>query len=369
MTIISSDTETSGDTFDFSTSDQLLIVKYGVSLVSDDGNTVYAGSNLSQNSVLNHGDIQGLYGVDFNETYGSIVNFASATISANGGQAVAFEYGHGSLLNQGDIVGADTGVYDGGGSVSIDNEGSISTTTDPSVELSGAGEKVVNSGEIRSTSKAIVLDPGATAAIQNSDVIQASLYSVDASQGGAVTIKNTGTLDGDILLGNAVNRITNLGAILGDVSLGDAGSVFDGHGGTVSGTIMGGAGADKIMAGNDGETLAGGKGHDNLYGGAGADTFAFSSFAAADTDTIHSFDVASDTIQLDHAVFTHLQSDATPAFSIGTSASSATDFLFYNSGSGVLFYDPDGSGTAHAANAVATLAPGLKLTASNFSVV
>jgi Ca2+-binding RTX toxin-like protein len=136
----------------------------------------------------------------------------------------------------------------------------------------------------------------------------------------------------------------------------------------VTGTITGGAGADTIHLGNDGETVNGGLGHDVIYGGAGADTFEFTSDGAANADGIRNFNVANDIIELSHATFTKLTVGQTPVFSIGTAATSASDHLYYNSTGGGLWYDPDGSGS-QAAIEIASLAAGLKLTAANFTVV
>jgi Ca2+-binding RTX toxin-like protein len=68
------------------------------------------------------------------------------------------------------------------------------------------------------------------------------------------------------------------------------------------------------------------------------------SFRAVEWDRIVGFNVAADTIQLDHSVFTGLTPGATPVFAIASSPTSASDHLFYNSSTGALYYDVDGSG-------------------------
>ena len=181
-------------------------------------------------------------------------------------------------------------------------------------------------------------------------------------------LRNSGKIDGDIVLGSGADTIRNTGLINGNVFLSSGGTVFDSRKGSVTGAITGGAGADTILAGSDGEVMAGGKGHDVLYGGAGAGTFAFASGAASDTDVVHRFDVSQDTIQLAHSAFTHLVAGQAPTFTIATAASIPTDYLFYNSGTGGLYYDSNGS-AANGAYLVATLDKGLKLTANNFSIV
>jgi Ca2+-binding RTX toxin-like protein len=52
---------------------------------------------------------------------------------------------------------------------------------------------------------------------------------------------------------------------------------------------------------------------------------------------------------------------------IGASAHAGTDHIIYNSSTGALSFDSDGSGAAHQVQ-FATLAPHLSLTASSFVV-
>src|SRR5262249_28180880 len=139
------------------------------------------------------------------------------------------------------------------------------------------------------------------------------------------TVTNAGRMVGAIYMSNGGDTLRNSGSIEGDIQLGNGTNVFNGVGGTVDGTITGGSGADTIHLGNDGETVNGGAGHDVIYGGVGADTFAFSSFLATDWDRVGGFNVVNDVIELSHTVFTKLTAGATPAFAIGSSATSASD--------------------------------------------
>lgn len=112
--------------------------------------------------------------------------------------------------------------------------------------------------------------------------------------------------------------------------------VFKGQGGS----YRGGA------SGND--TLAGGKGSDVLTGGADADTFRF----GGDTKTDHITDFVSgeDRIELDNALFKALSDGGLTGaqFGLGTVATTAAQRLVYDSTSGNLWYDADGSGKAKA---------------------
>jgi Ca2+-binding RTX toxin-like protein len=136
----------------------------------------------------------------------------------------------------------------------------------------------------------------------------------------------------------------------------------------VDGVITGGSGVDTIYLGSDGETVDGGGGLDQIYGGTGADTFAFSHDGATNAATIHGFNVANDTIELSHSLFTKLAIGATPTFAISKFATSASDHLFYNTTGGTLWYDSNGNAAGGVVE-IANLGAGLKLTASNFTVV
>jgi Ca2+-binding RTX toxin-like protein len=136
--------------------------------------------------------------------------------------------------------------------------------------------------------------------------------------------------------------------------------------------LNGGAGGDSLhgLGGND--TLSGGAGSDNLRGGAGLDFFKFDSALnpASNVDRIFDFSVADDTIQLDDAVFAGLGLGALAAgaFATGAAAADDSDRIVYNSATGALMFDADGSG-AGAAVRFATLEPALSLTANDFAVI
>jgi Ca2+-binding RTX toxin-like protein len=88
-------------------------------------------------------------------------------------------------------------------------------------------------------------------------------------------------------------------------------------------------------------------------------------------DTITDFSVADDTIQFENSVFSQLAATGplnTDNFKIGTAAADANDYVFYNSGTGALFYDADGNGAAGATQ-IALLGVNLALTFADFFVV
>ncbi|CAO4153371.1 right-handed parallel beta-helix repeat-containing protein [Methylorubrum extorquens] len=128
------------------------------------------------------------------------------------------------------------------------------------------------------------------------------------------------------------------------------------------------------IIGNDGNNvLDGGAGADLLYGRGGADTFVFSTaLSAANIDRVNDFSSVDDTMQLARGVFKVMPlgvlDDA--AFKVINSAPiDASDRILYNKGTGALFYDADGSGTASAAMQFATLDNKAMLTAADFLIV
>ncbi len=152
------------------------------------------------------------------------------------------------------------------------------------------------------------------------------------------------------------------------------------HGDAGNDTLIGGAGNDKLYgdAGND--ILRGGTGSDVLTGGAGKDTFVFDTalgpVGTKAFDRITDFSVADDTIALDHTIFTALSGTSGPitpsmfkAITTGGTID-ANDHIIYNSSTGALLYDANGS-TNGLTDAIqfATLTRGLLLTDADFVLI
>ncbi|TMJ19717.1 MAG: hypothetical protein E6G92_08080 [Alphaproteobacteria bacterium] len=129
---------------------------------------------------------------------------------------------------------------------------------------------------------------------------------------------------------------------------------------------------DNELYGNAGaNTLNGGAGADYLMGYGGSDNFAFTTaLGGGNIDQIADFNAAADTILLDDAVFAALPAGAlnANAFVVGTTAQDSTDRIVYDSATGNLYYDADGSG-AGAAVLFATLVGHPTITASDFTVI
>ncbi len=139
--------------------------------------------------------------------------------------------------------------------------------------------------------------------------------------------------------------------------------------------LNGSAGNDTLygMGGND--SLRGGLGNDALVGGLGKDTFVFNTAlnAATNVDRITDFSVVDDVIQLENAVFKALaQTGALSSayFFKNTTglAHDANDHIIYETDTGKLFYDSNGSAAGGSVH-FATLSANLNLTAADFVVI
>ena len=126
------------------------------------------------------------------------------------------------------------------------------------------------------------------------------------------------------------------------------------------------------LIGNAGANIMDGRaGNDILEAKAGADTLAFTTaLGSGNVDLILGFATGSDKFQLDDVVFTGLATGILNpnAFVIGSAAADADDRILYNSATGQLFFDADGSG-AGAAIHFATLQGAPALASSDFAVV
>ncbi|NET75152.1 MULTISPECIES: FG-GAP-like repeat-containing protein [Okeania] len=147
--------------------------------------------------------------------------------------------------------------------------------------------------------------------------------------------------------------------------------------------LLGGNGDDILTGGIGRDRLNGGAGNDTLTGGASIDRFIFNTNQEFETptigiDTITDFDVQRDLILLDKKTFTALESDAGEGFSVETdfaivesddAVATNGAFIVYNSASGALFYNPNGSESGLGDGAqFAVLNNDASLEANNFQI-
>jgi Ca2+-binding RTX toxin-like protein len=138
--------------------------------------------------------------------------------------------------------------------------------------------------------------------------------------------------------------------------------------------IWGGTGDDSMIGDLNANLLSGGGGSDTLFGGAGADIFQFDfALGATNVDSISDF-TSGDRLFLSKSVFTSLSGGSLSATQFyaaagATGAQNANQKVIYDTTTGALYYDADGSLSGHAAVQFAMLATNPGLTAGDFVLV
>jgi serralysin len=197
------------------------------------------------------------------------------------------------------------------------------------------------------------------ASAEGADLVQSSIsFTLGANVEkltltGSASINGTGNGLANTIIGNSAANILN--------------------GGAGNDTLNGGAGNDTINGGAGNDTINGGLGTDTLTGDKGSDIFFFNSaskLGLTSIDTITDFSVLDDTIQLENAVFTELATGtlSREAFFIGAAAHDADDRIIYDSATGSLMYDADGTGHGQGVE-FAVLTTGLAITHADFFIV
>ena len=144
--------------------------------------------------------------------------------------------------------------------------------------------------------------------------------------------------------------------------------------GTAAINLTGNELANSITGNAGSNTINGKGGADTLSGYFGSDAFVFdTALGAGNIDTIAAFSVADDTIHLENAIFTAVVGTGTltaAQFATNTTglAQDADDRIVYETDTGKLFYDSNGS-TAGGATQFATLSANLAVTNGDFFVI
>ncbi|PAP93172.1 hypothetical protein CIT31_22010 [Mesorhizobium wenxiniae] len=138
--------------------------------------------------------------------------------------------------------------------------------------------------------------------------------------------------------------------------------------GTTAINLTGNESAQTIQGNAGANVINGGGGADKLSGFGGNDIFVFNS-ALGNGNVDKVVDFNQDKIHLDDAIFAELKLGklASDSFFAGNAAHDSSDHIIYNSSTGALSYDSDGTGGASQTQ-FATLSPDLSLTAASFFV-
>lgn len=147
------------------------------------------------------------------------------------------------------------------------------------VRIYGTSSSISNDGMISGTSIGAYYEgiAGQVQSLTNTGNMHGVSAALSVTGAASFTLINTGTMQGEFaaILGSGADNLRNTGTMIGNVNLGAGNDVFDGRGGTVIGTIMGGLGNDRLINSTDAETFDGGAGVDvvNFTGSAGAIVF------------------------------------------------------------------------------------------------
>jgi serralysin len=144
---------------------------------------------------------------------------------------------------------------------------------------------------------------------------------------------------------------------------------------SLNNTLVGNSGNNALNGGKGDDLVAGLQGNDSLIGASGYDTFLFNTAlnAIANVDIIVDFSVASDSIRLESDIFTGITTLGALAAvdfvrnTAGT-AVDASDRIIYETDTGKLFYDSNGSTFGESIH-FATLANKAAVTAADFFIV
>ena len=165
----------------------------------------------------------------------------------------------------------------------------------------------------------------------------------------------SGTTGADIIDGRGGNDTLN-GLAGNDTLYGGAGDDTL-NGGNGDDWLYGGIGNDILIGGNGNDYLIGGAGVDTLTGGAEADHFVFTApLLPVNADKVIDFSSGQgDKLVLDSRYFSGLENSAPWVLEFGATATTQSPTVLYDSATGNLSYDADGSNVAYTPVIFATL--------------
>ncbi|MEH2460682.1 beta strand repeat-containing protein [Nostoc sp.] len=304
--------------------------------------------------------------------------FDDNIVGSNGNDTISTGYSYGYYINNSGNDTVDGGTGDDLLSVDYSNAtGGITTTFNATTNIGSiitAGTNQVSYKNIeRLNISGTRFDDNIVGSNGNDTISIGYIYAYNVNNSGNDTVDG-GTGD-DLLSVNyshatggittTFNATTNIGSIItagmNQVSYKNIERL------NISGTSF----DDNIVGNNGNDTLNGAEGNDILTGGNGNDTFAFRTYDQG-VARVDDFNATNELIQVSSAGFGGgllIGSLQKSQFTIGASATTSNQRFIYDSTTGGLYFDSDGSAAAFTQVKFAQLSAGLSLTNNNFVVV
>ncbi|MFZ2726688.1 MAG: cadherin-like domain-containing protein [Methylococcaceae bacterium] len=313
---------TGTDTLDYSTSNDVIIVNLTT------GNSIsVTTAGVTPTAFSGNDTFSGIENVTGSSAANTLTGDASNNVLKGGAGDDTFFAG---------ANGGGTDVYDGGTNTTIGDTVNYSTSTDAvTINLSSSVSQLVSTS-------------------QGSDTFS-----------GIESIIGTGFADSL----TTSNANSTLSGAAGNDSL---------TGGNGNDSLNGGANNDTLVGGAGSDTLNGAGQSDTITGDLGVDFFIFSNSIAVPTavDTITDFSsVQGDKIELAKSIYSIFTNTGAITGLVEiknapiVNLDNTTDHLGFNSSTGALYYDVDGSATTNSAVQIATLTGVSTLSASDFIII
>jgi Ca2+-binding RTX toxin-like protein len=271
--------------------------------------------------------------------------------------------------------GGDDTLVGGAGNDTLDGEGEFETTSPATGNdeiFGGAGNDLIGGWRGNDT-----LDGGAgddTFSLHGAE----GLYGTDVIHGGdgvdtvqLIAMNASAPVVVDLAAGTVTGGAEGSSATLTSIE-----NAIVAFGNAAPYHITGSVASNVLQGGSGSDTISGGAGNDTLSGGAGPDDFVFNTApGSANADLITDFSSGSDKIHLENTAHANLGAagnftagDARFAANSSGSAQDSSDRIIYNTTTGQLLYDADGSGSG-ASQLIATLSGAPALLATDIAVV
>jgi len=288
------------------------------------------GTNAISISGLSSVNVLSIFNSGTDLTESNIETLLSSADSLTGGSGANYLSGYAGNDTLSGLAGADTLLGGLGNDKLIGGDGidtfTVTAGTDTITDLGTGGADILTVSSGSTVNATICLAWTATSSSLNS---------------GTTNITTSG-------------MAVNLSAITSDngFTVTDTGGATTLIGSYANDTLVGGTGADTLLGGLGNDSLSGSAGNDVLTGGSGSDIFSFNTKlnSSSNIDTVTDFTSGTDKIYLSKSIFAAISSTGTLSSSAFYSVAGAVkghdsdDRIIYDTSSGKLYYDSDGSG-------------------------